>query len=435
MLMITWRETVKVKYYARIATGAALAVFLTGQVQASGASGMGVSEDMLQELKRMIEKQQAQLDQQSAEIAELKERLAGTNDAIDTKADKDTVAGNDKMVTSSKSNVNVGLYGHVNRALLYVKNGDTSKWYSVDNSNSQSRFGLNAVVDTGTGWEIGGRIEYGIFSNSSSAVNNENTNSGSGFNLRWAEANLKNDMYGKVSLGLGDTASNNIAEVDLSGTTVASYSSISDMAGGSLWYESGSDFLTDVRIGQIYNDIDGLSRRDRIRYDTPSFAGVTVSGSMISGDAFDAAVNYNRKFGETKVAAALGAANPGDIIVSADNLIAGSISVLFPMGFNATFSSGYLDFEDNDRDNATNWWGKLGYQTRFTDSGLTSFSIDYGETARYREDDETGKTWAIAAVHNMMDWGTEVYLAYRGHSLDSQSLMLMTSIPSGVGRA
>lgn len=100
-----------------------------------------------------------------------------------------------------------------------------------------------------------------------------------------------------------------------------------------------------------------------------------------------AAVNYNRKFGETKVAAALGAANPGDIIVSADSLVAGSISVLFPMGFNATFSSGYLAFEDNERDNATNWWGKLGYQTRFTDSGVTSFSIDYGETANYLNND------------------------------------------------
>jgi hypothetical protein len=92
------------------------------------------------------------------------------------------------------------------------------------------------------------------------------------------------------------------------------------------------------------------------------------------------------------------------------------------MGFNATFSSAYLEFEDGDRDNATNWWTKLGYQTRLFESGVTSFSIDYGETENRRQDDETGKTWAVAAVHNMTDWGTEFYLAYRGHSLDSRSL-------------
>ena len=51
----------KVKKYVRLAAGAALVVFLAAQAQASGGS-MGGSEGMLQELKRMIEQQQAQLD-------------------------------------------------------------------------------------------------------------------------------------------------------------------------------------------------------------------------------------------------------------------------------------------------------------------------------------------------------------------------------------
>jgi hypothetical protein len=326
------------------------------------------------------------------------------------------------MVISSNSNVNLSLYGHVNRALLFVNNGDTNKWYSVDNSNSQTRLGLNALVDTTTGWKIGARIEYGIYSNSSSAVNNLNTNAGSGFTLRWAEVNLANDVFGKISLGKGDTASNNSAEVDLSGTTVASYSGISDMAGGSLWYEGGSNTLSATQIGQVFSNFDGLSRQDRIRYDTPSFSGFSIAASASSGDAFDGALLYSRTFGETRVAAALAAANPGDLIADADSVFSGSLSVLFPSGFNATFSSGYLEFEDDTRDNATNWWTKLGYQTRLVESGITSFSIDYGETANRRQDDETGKTWAVAAVHNMADWGTEFYLAYRGHSLDSRSL-------------
>ena len=54
----------KVKQYARIAAGAAFVVLLAGQVQASGGSAMGASESMLQELKRMIEQQQAQLHEQ-----------------------------------------------------------------------------------------------------------------------------------------------------------------------------------------------------------------------------------------------------------------------------------------------------------------------------------------------------------------------------------
>jgi len=305
---------------------------------------------------------------------------------------------------------------------MYVNNGDSSKWYSVDNNNAQTRFGLRASVDTSSDWQVGGRIEYGIVSNSSFVVNNENTNtSDSVFNLRWAEVSFRNQKYGKISLGKGDAASNGIAQVDLSGTVVASYSNIKDMAGATLWYNSTNDFLSDIKIWQVYNDFDGLSRTDRIRYDTPSLAGFTIGASASSGDAFDAALRYNRKFGETKMAAAFGAANPGDLLSNSDAIVGGSISVLFPMGLNATFSSGYSDLKDAERDNPTNWWTKLGYQTKFYSSAVTSFSVDYGETSDFLANGDKGKTWALAAVHDVINWGTEFYLAYRGHNLDSDT--------------
>lgn len=409
------------KRYGRIASGVALAVLLTGQAHASGSAA--IDNDMLNELKRMIEAQQAQIDQQAAELAALKEQLAGNSEALAAKADKEALGDTDRMVTSSFANVNVGLYGHLNRAMLFVDNGDSSKWFPVDNSNSQSRLGLRATVDTTLGWQFGGLFEYGIASNASSAVNSENTtDNGDNFILRWAEVSFKHDRYGKLSLGKGDTASNAITEVDLSGTTVASYSSVSDMAGASLWYDGGQDTLADVAVKNIFNSFDGLSRQDRIRYDTASFAGFSLGTSGSSGDGFDAAIRYNRKFGETKVAAAFGGANPGDIIKDADSLVGGSVSILLPMGFNATFASAYKDLKDSDRDNPVNWWGKLGYQARLFESGITSFSIDYGETADLRANDETGKTWSLAAVHDFAEWATEFYLAYRGYSLDSNQL-------------
>jgi hypothetical protein len=416
-------EGMKIKRYTRITSvGAALALCLATQVQASGSGSGMVDNDMLQELKRMIEQQQAQIDKQAAEIAALKEQLGGTSEALASKADIESVKSTDKMVTSNYSNVNLSLYGHLNRALMYVNNVDTSKWYSVDNNNAQSRFGLRTSVDTATKWKVGGRIEYGMVFNASNLVNNENSSSSQGiFNLRWAEISFRNDHYGMISLGKGDAASNGIAQVDLSGTVVASYSGIDDMAGATFWYDGVNNIQSDLHIRQIYDDFDGLNRTDRIRYDTPSFSGFSFGTSASSGDAFDGAIRYNRKFGETKVAAALGAANPGELISNADVVIAGSISVLLPMGFNATFSSGSLDLKDSERDNPTNWWTKLGYQTIFYDSAVTSLSIDYGETADLLSNGEKGKTWAFAAVHNVINWATEFYLAYRGHSLDSDT--------------
>ena len=271
----------KVKQYARVAVGAALVVFLAGQVQGSGGSAMPMDENMLQELKRMIEQQQAQLDKQAAEISSLKEQLTGNTEAIDTKADKAAVGDTDKMVTSSNSNVNLSLYGHINKAAMFVDNGDTNKWYVVDNINSQTRLGLRANVATMSNWDIGGRIEYGIVSNASSDVNSLNTYdaTSTNFKLRWAEVSFKNDMYGKLSLGKGSSASDNSAEVDLSGTSVASYAGYSDMAGSILWNEGRTNILSDLEIGNVHSDFDGLSRTDRVRYDSPSFAGFSLAGS------------------------------------------------------------------------------------------------------------------------------------------------------------
>ncbi len=406
------------KRFINIMTGVIVLLGVTAQSQAS-SSGM-MSDKMFQELKRMIELQQTQLNKQAAEIADLKKQLAGNSETLTTKADKGEIEGTEKTVTSSLSNVNLSLYGHVNKGILYGDNGDSSDWYFVDNTNSQTRLGLKAALDTAGGWSVGGRIEYGIVSNGSSDVNQFNTHdaTSSSFKLRWAEFSFKKDTFGKISLGKGSSASDGTAEIDLSGTTVAAYASISDMAGGLLWYEGSTDTLSDLKVKDVYSDFDGLGRTDRLRYDTPSFGGFSLAASASSGDAFDGAALFSRKFGETKVAAAFGVADPGDLNTSTDIQYSGSASVLLPMGLNATFSAAYRDLADSNRDNPTNWYTKLGYKTKFYDAASTAFSIDYGETADLKADGDTAKTWAVAAVHNVTDWATEFYLVYRNHKLN-----------------
>ncbi len=410
------------KRYPQIAVGTAFALCLSAQVQAAGSSGM-MNDHMLQELKRMIQQQQAQLDKQAAEIAALKQQLSGTTEILATKADKEEVKGLDKMVPSSLSNVKLSLYGQINRAGLYGNNGDSSKWYFVDNINSQTRLGVNALADLGNAWTTGGRIEYGILSNASTDVNQLTTNNATEttFNLRWAEVFFANEGLGKLSLGKGDSASNNSSEVDLSGTAVASFSEVADMGGAMLFFDGTTTTLATIKIKDVFNNFDGLSRTDRLRYDTPAFGGFSLATSYSSGDAFDGALLFNRKFGETKVAAAFAAASPNDLNDSTSVQYGGSASVLLPMGLNATVAGGVRDLDQSNRDNPTNWYTKLGYQVTFYEAATTSFSVDYGETADLRQEGDTAKTWAVAAVHNLSDWGTEIYLAYRNFKLDSDA--------------
>lgn len=411
--------------YATIITATALTLSMAVQVQAD--SSKTIDNNILQELKTMIEQQQAQIDKQAAELKNLKEQLSRNTKALTAEAnktelaDKDVTRANETTVTSRFSNINLSLYGHVNKAVLFTDNGDSSDWFVVDNINSQTRLGLKAAVDSGIGWVTAGRIEYGIVSNASSEVNQLNNHdaTSTNFKLRWAELSFKNAKFGKISLGKGDSASNNTAEIDLSGTTVASYAGIADMAGSTLWYDNSTNTLSDIKIKNVFSDFDGLSRTDRLRYDTPSFGGFSLATSGSSGDAYDGALFFNRKYGENKVAAGFGIADPGDLKNGADVQYSGSASVLLPMGLNATFSAGYLDLEDGSRDDPTNWWGKLGYQTKFYDAATTAFSAEYGETSDLRADGDEAKTWAVAVVHDVRDWGAEFYMAYREHQLNS----------------
>ena len=410
---------VKSKYLPACAFGALISFC---SVQAFAGGNTKLDSDLLHELKRMIEQQQAQIDQQAAEIAALKEQLGGNTEAIAVKADKEDIEDLDKVAYSSFANVNVSLYGQFNPAALYVNNGDSSKLYVVDNVHSQSRLGLRARVDTTSGWQVGGRFEFGISGNASTDVNSWYTESASEefFKLRWAEISFAKESYGKFSLGKGDSASNSTAEIDMSGTAVAMQDKTLWMASGTLWYDGSSDILSELEVKEIYNGFDGLSRTDRIRYDTPVFGGFSLAGSYSSGDAFDGSVWYSREFSGTRVAAALGVANPGDIMVGTDLLYTGSASILFPLGISATFSGSNMEKQEEGLDDATVWWAKLGYKTSFYEGATTAFSLDYGESENISVNDEKGSTWALAAVHDIRDWGTEFYAIYRRYMADSE---------------
>lgn len=408
------------KKIAAAASGTALICSL-----GSAAYAGGVDENMLLELKKLIEQQQQQLDSQAFQIAELREQLGGTTEAIEKKADKEDVAslGVDKMVTSKFAHVDVNLYGHLNRGFLWSDNGDSSKVSFVDNSNSQSRLGLNALVMPSEGFKVGGKIEYGIKSNASTDISQNETNDATSvnWNLRQADIFFDSDSYGKFSIGHGSTASDGTAEVDLSGTSVVSYSSVEAISGGQFYYDANTDTLTEFRVKDIYHNMDGLGRDDRFRYDSPTVAGFTLSGSAVSGDAYDTALKYSRAYGDTKVAAAVAWANPADTNVSVDNQYDGSMSVLLGNGLNATIAAGLREMKDDGRDDSTNWYGKLGYRLDICSLGTTSLSVDYGESADIRNDGETGETWSVAMVQDIPAWSTEFYLAFRNYSLDSDT--------------
>lgn len=315
----------------------------------------------------------------------------------------------------------VKLYGQVNRAMLWADDGSDSKLLFVDNSNSSTRFGIDGKAVVEGGLSIGGKFEAELQSNSSTDVNQAAERTDAVLKERHMDVWLEGP-FGKLSLGQGNTASNETSEVDLSGTTVIAYSDVKQFVGGySFSNERDESIEGTPKVKDVFNNLDGLSRDDRVRYDTPSFAGFTVSASVLPQEAWDAALRYSGEFGGTKVAAAVAYADLGDMDKTVEGQVNGSASVLLPFGLSLTGAAGQKQLDaalSGRKDDPMFWYGKVAYTAKLLFSGSTTFGVDYGASNDVKKDADEATTWAAFVVQKLDAYNTELYAAYRSHQLD-----------------
>lgn len=315
------------------------------------------------------------------------------------------------------------LYGQFSPSLLVVDNGQSTLGYGpVDNSNASSRLGLRLHVGISSGTYLGADLEAEYDGYATDYVNpfNRGGYDGYGALLRHAEGYLDSRQFGVLWIGQGNMASDETAEVDLSGTKVVGYSSVNDLAGGQFFAYSRDKGLSAITVTDAFSNFDGLGRKLRIRYDTPTFAGLTFSASygrevvpeVIGDDVWDLALRYAGDSGGFKVAAAAAYSNTGtsDLFDGSASIlhVATGISITGAAGYNAAdagFDGRYL-------------YGKLGYQHRFLGVGTTAFAID-----AYVGDDINAVageslSWGAFLVQDFDYYQAQVYLGIRSYAYD-----------------
>ena len=316
----------------------------------------------------------------------------------------------------------IEFYGQINKGLLiFDDGGSTLGYFPVDNANSSSRAGIRLYGTIVEGWSLGANLEWEWNPYSTTNVNQLNRDD---FDwetdlLRKGEVYLTSDTLGKLWLGQGSMASDGTAEVDLSGTSVVGYSLVADMAGGP-FFRMDDGLLSTVHVKDTFTNYDGVGRKLRVRYDTPSFAGFTLATSFgtqvvpteTDVNVWDIAMRYENTFDEFKVSGALAYSEPGDD----QSLYDGSVSVLHePTGISLTLAAAYSDEETAD---GRYGYVKLGYQRDFFDFGRTALSVDayYGEDILANESDST--SFGAQVVQNFDYLQTEVYLGVRSYSYE-----------------
>jgi len=221
--------------------------------------------------------------------------------------------------------VALSISGQIDRALLWGYDGLASKLHQVDNNNSSTRFRIVGEAKPLIGTVAGFNLETEIRPNSSATQtltqNLPQPASAVTFTIRQAEAYMANPDYGGLRLGFGSTASYLTAEVDLSGTAVASFVQVSDFDGGFAFRQKGAAMVPGgargtfvlspansygPAVGSVFNYFDGLGRDNRIRYDSPVLNGFQFATSLLDGGAFDFAGRFARNYDDFQVVGAIG---------------------------------------------------------------------------------------------------------------------------------
>ncbi|MBW1981630.1 MAG: porin [Deltaproteobacteria bacterium] len=429
----------KLKAFAIIFVGLMLGVqgSFVGMVAAGEAT---VDSKTIERLERLIREQQKQLESLQQQLDQLKQTAAEAQDqASEAKsaAEQAAVAARhavvavqpvDRAVTSGQARVKLAISGQINRAVNVIDDGKNTTGYFVDNDSSNTRVRFVGTAKASDDLLLGSRLEMAMNSNESGEVSQNSENSGDFFNVRWADLSLASKRFGKLYFGRGDTASNNAAELDLSRTDVVQYAGIADIAGGMLFRQNRGDKLTSISVSDAFKDLDGLSRQNRVRYDTPTLWGFHLQGGLVSNQRWDASLWWGGQALGFKAVAAAAISDPNKS--NTDLIVDGSFSVLHEAsGLNLTLSAGQRG-RDHQGD-ASNFYVKGGWLTQFFPVGQTAFGLDYTRSVNLPTGRDDGYSIGGAVVQQFENYGTEVFLQYRLYSLSRDAAPSVQSMKVG----
>ncbi|WP_246274540.1 porin [Hyphomicrobium sulfonivorans] len=319
-----------------------------------------------------------------------------------------------EATTARKGNrkVSLSVYGKINQGVMFWDDGSESNAYVVTNDASRSRFGFKGGAKINSDLSANFRLEIGVRSANSKRNNQYDSINAdeSGFDIRHAWWNIKSKTFGTIQVGHTPTASQEITEINLAGTSdVGKFSDVEDSGGGFFLAATGRAAMNGglqwrrliARTGAQPGEGD---RREAVLYESPEFAGFTASAAWGGDDFWDVGLRFEREFNHIKVEAGIAYSSINDGIddsathgcparntTSHDakcQMIGGSISIMdTKSGLYGNFGAGQM-WDDSTTsaahfagtgvdDTYTFWATEVGIQRKWNELGKTTLFGQY----------------------------------------------------------
>jgi predicted porin len=354
------------------------------------------------------------------------------------------------------------VYGHVNEMLLFWDDGHTSDVYQVTNDVNVTRFGFRGSAKIDSDWSAGFRVEFGFHTASSDAVaqvvnpnpgdppdpaNLDLTHGddlGSDFALRHAIWYIQSRTLGTLTVGQTDTPMSSTFSLSLANTPGVESDPSSLGSAFFLRATDGSFVDTDATWGDLMSPIASysLSRRNGVRYDTPTLGGFQFQAGWGESDYWAVSLAYAGEFSGFRLAAKVAYSQISDSSISCQDSTVGTLgpplvrdetdcqlwaagaSIMHvPTGLYITGNYGEQtdDLRAPDEDKTdVGWYLQGGIEQKFTQLGRTTVYGEYGEQEHGNLFAGYGGTtfsfWGVGINQSIDAAAMDLYLFYRNYS-------------------
>ncbi len=306
-------------------------------------------------------------------------------------------------------------YGQFSPAWLSFDDGRETTDAGVDDANSNTRLGVLLTQPLGAN-TLTFNFETSLGLRQSSEVSQDNDPPW----IDWQRTDIRkfevaySGRLGTVTFGQGSMASDNTATVDFSGTNIAGTANVPDVA-GSFFFREEDGPLSDIAINDAFSDFDG-SRRFRLRYDTPDFAGFSAAAAygqdVLAEDDqahyYDVGLRWAGEAGDLVMGAAAGyswtAPETGDTRQQYDASASLSHTTT---GLSISVAGGA------DPDGGSYGYVKGGWAGDLVPMGPTALSVDYYGGRDFVTGGSTSAAVGVSAVQDFTDADLQVYLGWR----------------------
>jgi len=335
----------------------------------------------------------------------------------------DAVAGGKVSANNSKIDFKVG--ARVNRAIVSIDDGEHDDIYQADGISGNSEIWLSGSGKITENTTMGAYVRWDIPKNQGAFTFGSTTGAGA---LSDSDTALDKYEYVYFKNASAGTLSFGDIEPGADGTMNTSYGSRAGDDGASIsgldvTLSSGGFVATSLEASSFVGIIDPGADANRIRYDSPSFSGLSVHGDLENGGGGSVGVKWSGTMGGLSVKAGAGLENDG----AGAEMTGFSVAAKHASGLHAAINYGEIDADASTLDPE---WQRVvvGYEAAMNSLGKTNVSVFLSEKEDEAVEGNEGDMVSVGIKQSLDSIGGAIIVQYDNYSFTNAAADDMADI-------